>query len=218
MTIFRKPDHRIWIVFGLFLIHFALWELAKSNNVYPTNWFFDVLPGTLFDIIGIPFNIINMAAIAVSATCISDWLLKKYESPIDGVKKRIIPYWLGIFGLHFVVDFFQAGRHNGINTSLATISIFFGTLFLLIFYAWDKYYDAKLVFLTPLGRNALLIFAIQSIYLVLYEYLWGSAYNFRTQFPGSLGDFLGMVIFVVPIAFLIFIAWILDKLKIYIKF
>ncbi|MHA1453149.1 MAG: hypothetical protein ACTSRD_09835 [Promethearchaeota archaeon] len=218
MTIFRNPDHRIWCVLGLFTVHFVLWERAKYLNITPTNWFFEVLPGTSFDVIGIPFNVINMAAIAISATCVSDWLLKKYESPIEGAKKRIIPFWIIIFCLHFIVDFFQPGKHMGINTSLATISIFFGTLFLLIFYAWDKYYDAKLPFLTPLGRNALLMFALQGIYISIYDFIWGSAYSFRSQFPGLLGDFYGMLIFVLPIALLILIGWILDKLKVYIKF
>ena len=159
-----------------------------------------------------------MGAIAISATCVSDWLLKKYDSPKEGVRKRIIPFWITIFCVHFIADFFQPGKHDGINTSLATISIFFGTLFLLIFYAWDKYYDAKLPFLTPLGRNALLIFMLQGIYILIYQFLWGSAISFRTQFPGLLGNFIGMLVFVVPIALLIIIAWIFDKLKIYIKF
>ena len=218
MTIFRNPDHRIWSVLGLFTVHFVLWERAKFLNIIPTNWFFEVLPGTSFDVIGIPFNVINMAAIAISATCVSDWLLKKFKSPIEGAKKRIIPFWISIFCLHFIVDAFQPGKHMGINTSLATISIFFATLFLLIFFAWDRYYDTMLPFLTPLGRNALLMFALQGIYIFIYAYIWGSAYSFRMQFPGLLGDFYGMLIFVLPIALLILIAWILDKLKLYIKF
>jgi hypothetical protein len=218
LTLIKNPDHRIWSAFGLFALHFVLWEVAKFRSITPTNWFIDVFPGTYFDVMGIPFAVINMGAIAISATCISDWLLKKYNDPKDGVKNRIIPYWIIVFCLHFITDFFQPGNHDGINTSLATISIFFGTLFLLIFYAWDTYFNIKLVFLTPLGRNSLLLFLLQTVYLLIYQFTWYDIRDFRTQFPGMLGNFLGMLVFVVPIGFLIFVAWILDKLKIYIKF
>jgi len=218
LTLFRSPDLRIWCVFILFSVHFMLWELAKSKDIVPTKWLFEVLPGTALEYIGIPFTVINMGAIAISATCVSDWLLQKYDSPIEGAKKRVIPFWICIFCVHFIADFFQPAKHDGINTSLASISIFFGTLFLLIFFAWDRYYNAKLPFLTPFGRNALLVFALQEIHLIPYSYIWENVVEFRTQFPGLLGNFIGMLLFVLPIALLMFIAWILDKMKLYVKF
>ncbi|MBN2157043.1 MAG: hypothetical protein JW776_13450 [Candidatus Lokiarchaeota archaeon] len=218
LTLVKNPDRRILASFGLFAIHIGLWELAKTKLTHPTHWFFEVLPGTPLDVVGIPFNIINMTAIAISATCVSDWLLKSYPTQLDGIKKRILPYWVFILCFHFVVDFLQPARHDGITASLAALSIFFAIFFLIMFYAWDTYFDAKMPFLTPLGRNALLMFLLQGIYLFFYGFFWFNAYDFRRRFPGLLGNAIGLGLFFVPIALLICIAWVLDRFKIYLKF
>jgi hypothetical protein len=219
LTIQKRPDYRIWSVLGMLILSFTLWEIAKSIPVTPSHWFFNIFPGTPLDVIGVPFNIISMGAIAVSATCISDWLLKKYDDPKEGIKKRIIPFAIITFCVHFIVDFFQPAEHlDGINVSLATSSIFICIFLLLTHYLFDKYFDVKIPFLTPLGRNALLMFTIQGIYLAIYGYFWPGIVAFRLNFPGILGNAVGVCLFVGPIALLTFIGWILDKFNIYIKF
>jgi len=218
LTILKRADQRIWSAIGLLLLHIILWECAKYNQMGPTRWFFELFPGTVLDVIGIPFNIISMGAIAISATCVSDWLLIQYEDPIQGIRKRIIPFTIIIFCFHFLVDFFQPAEHSGINASLASVSIFIAIYLFLAHYAFDKYFNVKIPFLTPLGRNALLMFILQGIYLFIYGIFWSNALEFRAQFPGLVGNFLGICLFIGPIALLIVIAWILDRLKLYLKF
>ena len=212
----KKPDYRIIVSIGFFVVHALLWQfegVINTGMAFWPNW-------------EIPFDLLGMSAIAIAATCVWDWMNMDPNDHKIGLKKRVIPLVFITGVSHFVIDFFQTADHHGTNVSISLLSIAFSTLLVLVFYSLEFFFKFKVPFLTHLGRNALFLFLFQGIFTVTYPIIWGDAFTFRTQMAGLFGvvdlshplvNLMALIAFLVPILVMYFVAWFMDKYHLYIK-
>ncbi|MBN2157042.1 MAG: hypothetical protein JW776_13445 [Candidatus Lokiarchaeota archaeon] len=213
----KKPDFRIIIAIIIYLGHFIMWEfkpiINASIQAFWSQW-------------DIPFDMLAMGAIAITATCIWDWMQMDPNDQIIGFKKRVIPIMLITGLLHFIVDFFQTAEHHGINLSLGLLAIAFSCLLVIVFFSLEFFYKYKIPPLTHIGRNALFLFLFQGIFTLTYPEIWGDALAFRTQMASLFGvaelthplvDLMGLIAFLVPMLIMYLVAWLMDRYHIYIK-
>jgi hypothetical protein len=212
----KKPDLRIIVSIFMFIAHFVMWEFEGAINAAMVFW-----PKW-----GIPFDSLGMGAIAIAASCVWDWMNIDPDNQKEGMKKRVIPFFLIAGILHFIVDFFQPGDHHGINTSISLLAIAFSTLLVVVFFSLEFFFNFKIPFLTHLGRNALFLFLFQGTFTIPYGMIWDNAYNFRTSMAGLIGvvdlthpfvNLMGLLAFIIPIMLSYFIAWLFDKLNWHIR-
>ncbi|MHA1111945.1 MAG: hypothetical protein ACTSRE_12630 [Promethearchaeota archaeon] len=216
----RNPDYRIIIPICLMGIHFFLWEVYSEWNII-------LLSGTSFEFsFMVPFKLMGLSAVALTSTCVWDWMHKDPNDIKLGIKSRVIPLMSITFIGQFVIDFFQTADSDSLNASIVFLGIALSCAFAMLAKAIDSFYKFNIPILTNLGKNALFLFIFQSLLMIPYRLIWpGGGQYFRTMVSQWFGvttthalvNFMGILAFIIPITILILFAWILNRLKIHIR-
>ncbi|MCP4764339.1 MAG: hypothetical protein GY870_21375 [archaeon] len=206
----EKADKRIIVVAGLLITNFILFQLFDFRD--------EILPsGSILESMRVPFDVIGHIAIAISATCVWDWINMDPKDGKIGMKERVVKFALLMLVLAFIIDFLQPAAHRGTNTALVCLTVGATSSFCTIFYAFENYYDIDIPILSALGRNALFLYLMQGIYTIPYDALGLNA-EWVWSFGITAGKIIGLLLCIIPIAILICIAVLMDKKKIYFKF
>jgi len=149
----KNADRRILVAIGIMIIHAVLYATGIFDYKGP-------LPGgTLL----FPFNAFNHAAIAVAATCFSQWYKMDPENPDVGFKKRILPVATIMIIAFYCFDWIQPAEHHDATTSLALFAIAASGFLIAVFYSFEKM-KFKVPVLSEMGRNLLLLFIIAFVW------------------------------------------------------
>lgn len=149
----KNADKRILIPIGIMIIHATLYATGIFDYKGP------LLGGTLV----FPFNAVNHAAIAIAATCFSQWYKMDPEDPNVGFKKRILPASTIFIIVFYCFDWIQPAEHHDATTSLALFAIAASGFLIAVFYGFEKM-GFKVPVLSEMGRNMLLLFILAFIW------------------------------------------------------
>ena len=216
----RKPDYRIIIPICLMGMHFFLWEKSQS-------WSIPVLSSTLFEFpFMVPFDVLGLISVAITATCVWDWMNMDPKDHKVGIRKRVVPLMSITFIGQYVIDFFQTADSEGTDTSIVFLGIALSCAFCMLAKAIDLYYDFNSRVLTSLGKNGLFLLIFQSVLIIPYRLIWpNGGQDFRKMVSlwlevsttHALVNLMGILAFLIPMIILAVSAWILDKFKIYVR-
>jgi len=195
----KNADRRIIVPIGIMIIHAVLYATRIFDYKGP-------LPGgTLI----FPFNAFNHAAIAIAATCFSQWYKLDPENPDMGFKKRILPVATIMIIAFYCFDWIQPAEHHDATTSLALFAIAVSGFLMAVFYGFEKM-NFKVPVLSEMGRNLLLLFILAFVWDLLLGLIDKDLLTFN---PILTMLFVGIL----PIAVEAGIAMLLAKKNIIIK-
>lgn len=152
----KNADRRIIVAIGIMIIHAVLYGTGIFEYKGPLSG------GSLI----FPFNAFNHAAIAVAATCFSQWYKMESENPDIGFKKRILPVATIMIIAFYCFDWIQPAEHHDATTSLALFAIAASGFLMAVFYGFEKM-NFKVPVLSEMGRNLLLLFILAFIWDLL---------------------------------------------------
>jgi hypothetical protein len=159
-----------------------------------------------------PFNSFNHAAIAIAATCFSQWFKMDPNDPKVGFKKRILPVSTIAIALFYIVDWIQPAEHHDCTSSLALLAIGATGFLIAVFFSFELL-NFKIPLLSEMGKNLLILFIFALVFSLLAQELVDSMRDFMLEFP----VFPLLVLGVLPIAIEAGIAMLLAKWDIKIK-
>jgi hypothetical protein len=148
----KDADKRILLGIGIMVFHAIFYEIPVFDTYFSTGGGIDF-----------PFNALNHAAIAIIATCFSQWLKMDPDDITFGFKKRILPASSLAFIGCYCVDFLQQAEHHDVTTSLALMAIGTAGFMVAIFYGFEKL-NFKVPALSEMGRNLLLLFILSFLF------------------------------------------------------
>ena len=199
----HKPDQRLIIAVVILVIHAILFEIA---SVRAWEW---VIDGQTF--FKVPWNTINHIPIAIVGTCTYDWyMLKTDEDQHNGWRSRILPVAVFAFAFNYILDYLQPAEHHDVTSSLALNAIATSMFMLFIFYSFSII-DFEIPALTVMGKNILFMFLLTGLWEP-----WLDLFSHAELVANPLMGLL--VVGVFPMVFSWFIAWMLEKNNIIIKF
>lgn len=152
----KNADRRILVPIGMMIIHAVLYATGIFDYKGP-------LPGGS---LVFPFNAFNHAAIAVAATCFSQWYKMDPDNPDVGFRKRILPVATIMIIAFYCFDWIQPAEHHDATTSLALFAIAASGFLMAVFYGFEKM-KFKVPVLSEMGKNMLLLFIIAFIWDLL---------------------------------------------------
>ena len=198
----KNADRRMLIAIGIMVIHAILYATGIFDYKGP-------LPGgTLV----FPFNAFNHAAIAIAATCFSQWYRLDPQDPKVGFKKRILPAATIFIIAFYCFDWIQPAEHHDATTSLALLAIAASGFLIAVFYGFELM-KFKVPVLSEMGRNMLFLFIFAFIFDIIIGLLMDSSRDFFASNP-----LITMLLFgVLPIAIEAGIAMLFARLKWIIK-
>jgi hypothetical protein len=220
IVLIKKPDYRIIIPVILIALQYYLWEQYQEWNIIIFN---ETSFKTVFMV---PFEALGLIIVAITGTCVWDWFKLNPEKPQEGTRKRLIPLMSITYIGQFIIDFFQTGDSRGMNPSVIFLGIALSTAFFMLAHAIGVYYKFNLPIFSYLGKNALFLVSLQGVIMIIYGLIWpGAGQDFRNTvsqwfhvYPThALVNFAGILVFVIPLALIILIAWTLERMNIHIK-
>jgi hypothetical protein len=168
----KNADRRMIISIGMMIIHATL---------YATGIFDYKGPLTGGDIV-FPFNAFNHAAIAIAATCFSQWYKLDPENPKVGFKKRILPVATILIIAFYCFDWIQPAEHHDATTSLALLAIAASGFLIAVFFGFEQL-NFKVPVLSEMGRNMLFLFIFAFIFDLLIGLFIDSSRDFFASNP-----------------------------------
>ena len=207
----KNPDRRVLIAIGLMCLHGTLYLIPglavfRHNSSTSIPW---MGPGTFFDEYMIPFEMMSFGAISIMGTCFWDWFNK--ENPVESIKKRHLPVAIYSLVFCFVIMWFIPFEHHDLSVSQDLLAISSGYFLLVLFFCMETVFKFKLPLLTPMGRNALILYAVG----IIPGTLFGELGLF--DLLSSQVAWIGLVLCILSIALVGIVGWILDKKKIYLR-
>jgi hypothetical protein len=200
----KSADKRILLSIAILITHSLLYASGlfeyKGISALPDGPF-------LF-----PFNSFNHAAIAIAATCYSQWFKMDPSEPKVGFKKRILPVSTISIVSFYIVDWLQPAEHHDCTTSLALFAIAATGFLIAVFFSFEQL-NFKVPLLSEMGKNLLILFIFALVFSLLAQELVDGMRDFMLAFP----IFPMLVLGVLPIAIEAGIAMILAKFNIKIK-
>lgn len=206
-----NPDRRVWIAIALLATHGTLYlipELAafRHNSTGGVPWMGD---GSFFDMFIIPYELMSFGAIAIMGTCFWDWFRK--EQPVESIKARHLPVAMYTLVACFVVMWFIPFEHHDLTVSQDLLAISSGYFLLVLFFCLEHVFTFSVPLLTPLGRNAIILFAIG----LIPGTVLGEIGAFTIITLGTA--WLGLLYCAGSVALVGIVGWILDRKKIYLR-
>jgi hypothetical protein len=159
-----------------------------------------------------PFNAFNHAAIAIAATCFSQWFKMDPNDTKIGFKKRILPVSSIAIILFYVVDWIQPAEHHDCTTSLALLAVAVSGFLIAVFFSFEQL-KFKVPVLSEMGKNLLVLLIFALVFSVLAELLADNFRDILLAFPVLTMLILGILPIVVEAG----IAMLLAKWDIKIK-
>ncbi len=192
----KNADRRMIIAVVMMIIHAGLYATGIFDYKGP-------LPSgeILF-----PFNAFNHAAIAIAATCFSQWYKLDPENPKVGFKKRILPAATISIIAFYCLDWVQPAEHHDATTSLALLAIAASGFLIAVFFSFEQL-GFKVPVLSEMGRNMLFLF----IFAFLFDITIGLFMDSSREFFASNPIITMLLIGVLPILIEAGIAILLAK-------
>ncbi|MHA1191788.1 MAG: hypothetical protein ACTSP9_05765 [Promethearchaeota archaeon] len=156
----KSADKRILLSVVMLVIHSLLYASGIFDYKGP-------LPGGS---IIFPFNAFNHAAIAITATCFSQWFKMDPNDTKIGFKKRILPVSTIAIMLFYVVDWIQPAEHHDCTTSLALLAIAVSGFLIAVFFSFEML-NFKVPILSEMGKNLLVLFIFALVFSLLAQFL-----------------------------------------------
>lgn len=200
----KNGDKRLYLGLAILILHSILYALPFFDRYINTG----APEGSLI----FPFNALNHAAIAIVATCFSQWYKTDPNDPIVGFKKRILPGATIAIVAFYCLDWIQPAEHHDVTTSLALLAIATSGFMISVFYFFDTI-GFKLPVLSAMGKNMLLLFILAFIIDLYVGILADNFKGLLLAFPVLALLLVGIL----PILFEVAIALVLDKKNIKIK-
>ena len=207
----KEADTRVIIGIIIMVIHFGLYYIEPLHE-----WKLSSASGAKF--LEFPWNTINHIAIAIIGTAFFDYF-KKDENSQDSapifeqyprIKDRVLPLSTGAFVMFYILDFFQYAEHRHCTTALALTAIGTAGFVLFIFFNFDRF-GFKIPMLSKIGKNMLFFFIFSLALNVIteaFDHVWLQNNIWCAVLVIGVGEIL----------IVSFIAWILDRYNIIIKF
>jgi len=200
----KNADRRILLSVGIMIIHSFLYAsgLFEYKGISP------VPDGPFL----FPFNSFNHAAIAIAATCFSQWFKMDPNDTKVGFKKRILPVSSIAIMLYYVVDWIQPAEHHDCTTSLALLAIAVSGFLIAVFFSFEML-NFKVPVLSEMGKNLLVLFIFALVFSLLAQFLVDDFRDVLLALPVLTMLVLGIL----PIVIEAGIAMLLAKFNIKIK-
>lgn len=199
----KNADKRIYLGIAILILHSILYALPLFDRYIDTGY----PEGSLL----FPFNSLNHAAIAIIATCFSQWVRDSDELEI-GFKKKVLPVSTVAMVVFYCYDWIQPAEHHDATTSLAIFAIAVSGFMISIFYLFDRI-DFKIPVLTAMGKNMLFLFILA---FVVDLYVGIMVDNFKDLLL-AVPPLTLLLIGILPLLFEIGVGLLLDKFNIKIK-
>jgi hypothetical protein len=207
----HSPDRRIVVMIFMMIVHTFFWQTIYKVSINE--------PGSIIDGMSIPYDVLGHMLIAISATCVWDWMNLDPKEPNVGIKQRVLKFASLMFIVAFLYDFIEPANHHGTNLVLCCLAIGTGTFMCIILYTFERYFTFKVPVISELGRNAILLYLLQSAFTLPYDEIFpDNAVSFWGMFPLPWGRIVGLLLAVLPIAGLMAFAVLLDRKNIHFKF
>jgi hypothetical protein len=168
----KNADRRLLIPIGMMVIHAILYATGLFDYKGP------LTGGTLV----FPFNAFNHAAIAIAATCFSQWYKLDPKDPKVGFKKRILPAATISIIAFYCFDWIQPAEHHDATTSLALLAIAASGFLIAVFFSFEQL-NFKVPVLSEMGRNMLFLFIFAFIFDILIGLFMDSSRDFFASNP-----------------------------------
>jgi len=198
----KSPDKRIFLSIAIMIIHSLLYASGIFDYKGP------LTGGSII----FPFNAFNHAAIAIVATCFSQWFKMDPNDTKIGFKKRILPISSISIILFYVVDWIQPAEHHDCTTSLALLAIAVSGFLIAVFFSFEQL-NFKVPVLSEMGKNLLILFIFALVFSLLAQFLVDDFRDILLAFPILTMLVLGIL----PILIEAGIAMLLAKFNIKIK-
>ncbi|MBN2152975.1 MAG: hypothetical protein JW839_16100 [Candidatus Lokiarchaeota archaeon] len=207
----KSPDRRALVAVALLATHGTLYLIPglaafRHNSGTPVWWMGE---GTFFDEFMIPYELLSFGAISILGTCFWDWFDR--DRPAESIKARHLPVAMYSLVACFVVMWFIPFEHHDLSVSQDLLAIGAGYFLLLLFFSFERQFKFAFPLLTPMGRNALVLYAIG----VVPGTLLGEIGAFDALTPGIA--WVGLLYCAGSVSLIGVIGWLLDKKKIYLR-
>ena len=199
----KSADKRIFVSIAIMVIHSILYASGIFDYKGP-------LPGGS---IMFPFNALNHAAIAIAATCFSQWFKMDPNDTKIGFKKRILPVSSIAIMLFYVVDWIQPAEHHDCTTSLALLAIAVSGFLIAVFFSFEQL-NFKVPILSEMGKNLLILFIFALVFSLLAQFLVDDFRAFLLAFPVLTMLILGVLPILIEASIAILLARFNIKIKI----
>ncbi len=199
----KTSGRRMYLGIAILILHSILYASPFFDRFITTGYPEGTIP--------FPFNSLNHAAIAIIATCFSQWIRDADNLEI-GFRQKVLPASTIAMILFYCVDWIQPAEHHDVTTSLAIFAIAVSGFMVSIFYLFDRI-GFKIPVLTAMGKNLLVLFILA---FLVDLYVGIMVDNFRPlllAFP----PFTLFLVGIFPVLFEIGIGLLLDKYNIKIK-
>lgn len=209
VNLIDEPDRRILVVPVLFVLHFLLYLFDQGTWVVSS-------PGSITNNFQVPYDVLGNIAVAVSATCVWDWMNMDPTDQKVGIKKRVIPIGILFFIIAFMWDFIVPANHFGVNDALASLAIGSSTLLAVVYWDFEHTHRLKIPILSELGRNAILFYMLQALFVLPYRKYFTAQILWSYGWP--LGPLIGLGLVLAPLIGFSLLALFLNKKRIFLKF
>ncbi|MHA1368893.1 MAG: hypothetical protein ACTSWN_10875 [Promethearchaeota archaeon] len=206
----KEPDKRFLVSIGLNVLHAVLYSIpALSAFRHGGSKPYWMGPGQFFDVFFIPWNLISFGAIAVAGSCFWDWFDEK--KPVASIRRRHLPVAMYSLIATFILGWFITFEHHDLTVPQNLLSIGASFFLLILFFCFEAIFKFKIPLLTPLGRNAILMFILLLIPGTIFEML--GVYDFAAPERA----WYGLVLCVIAVAINGAIAYLLHRKKLYLR-
>jgi hypothetical protein len=207
----KNPDRRALIAVALLAVHGTLYLIPglaafRYNSGVSLVW---IGGGPFFDEYMIPYELLSFGAISIMGTCFWDWFNK--DKPVEAIKARHLPVAMYSLIACFIVMWFIPFEHHDLTVSQDLLAISTGYFLLVLFFSFEHLFKFKFPLLTPMGRNALVLYAIG----IIPGTLLGEIGAFDALTPEIA--WVGLLYCAGSVALVGFFGWYLDKKKIYLR-
>lgn len=199
----KSADKRIFLSMVIMIIHSLLYASGIFDYKGP------LLGGSII----FPFNAFNHAAIAIAATCFSQWFKMDPNDTKIGFKKRILPVSTIAIMLFYVVDWIQPAEHHDCTTSLALLAIAVSGFLIAVFFSFEML-NFKVPVLSEMGKNLLVLFIFALVFSLLAQFLADNFRDILLAFPALTMLLLGVLPILVEAGIAILLAKFNIKIKI----
>ncbi|MCC6490446.1 MAG: hypothetical protein IT364_23380 [Candidatus Hydrogenedentes bacterium] len=114
-----------------------------------------------------PFGAVNLAVVAVIATCFAQWVWTHPEGAAAAFRQRIAPTCFYALGAAYCLGWVQPAHHHDVTAALALFAVGISGLMLTMCFGFGQM-GIRFPLLTPLGKNLLLTFVLGAIVVDLY--------------------------------------------------
>jgi hypothetical protein len=199
----KSADKRMILSIAIMVIHSLLYASGIFEYKGP------LTGGSII----FPFNAFNHAAIAIAATCFSQWFKMDPNDTKIGFKKRILPVSTIAIMSFYVIDWIQPAEHHDCTTSLALLAIAVSGFLIAVFYSFEML-NFKIPVLSEMGKNLLILFIFALVFSLLAQFLVDGFRDVLVTFPILTMLVLGVLPILIEAGIAIFLAKYNIKIKI----